>query len=78
MVEMNMLCGKNAGMVIMLNIQNFSDKLARMMIINQRYRTCHFLILRPFLFDQFLTNHIAKGFGAIGVFMFFYMIIEFH
>ncbi len=65
-------------MIIMLNIKHFSDQFSGMVIINQCNCTGYFRIFRSFLFDQFLTNHIAKNFGAVGVFLFLNQAVEFN
>jgi len=78
MVEMDMLCGENTVVMIMLDIQNFVDQLPCMMIINQRYRAGNFLVFRPFLFNQFFANHIADCFRAVCVFMLFDVTVKFN
>jgi len=50
MIQLDMLGGQDAAMLVMLDIQNPYDQFAGMVIVNDCNRTGCFRVLRPFFF----------------------------
>jgi len=67
-IQMNMQGGENLLVMIVLQVRQFLIQHPDMMIVNHGDRT-HYLAIRRFprFLDQFITDHVAKGFGAIGI-----------
>ena len=58
-------CRKNRFMVVVLNARELIDKLAFMVIVNNRYRSYDFVVSGPFLLYERITHQVTEGLRAI-------------
>lgn len=65
MTQLDMLGGQDAGMSVMLDIQNLYDQFAGMVIVNDWNRTGCFRVLHPFFFDQYVADQTTNSFGMV-------------